>query len=209
MGQLTAPAVIQIGTVVAAGTPGSVLFIGAGGLLAQDNANLFFNNGTGGTQELLIGTTTPLNAPNYNGVRVNGPAGTGGFYDVLVNNVRSGSIYVTGLTFGITEVSNARNLFLGVGNLAVSWQISTSPNGILRPGVDNTQDIGGTGVFRPRSLFIGTSVQIEANNGLRLTNQVDGAAAGAGTLLNAPAGGDPTFWMPITVNGANKHIPCW
>lgn len=42
-----------------------------------------------------------------------------------------------------------------------------------------------------------------------LTNQVDGAGAGAGTLANAPAAGDPAFWVPISVNGANRFFPVW
>jgi hypothetical protein len=47
---------ISIGTNVISGTPGSVLFIDASGNLAQDNANLFFDNSSNG---LGIGTTTP------------------------------------------------------------------------------------------------------------------------------------------------------
>lgn len=38
---------------------------------------------------------------------------------------------------------------------------------------------------------------------------VNGAAAAAGTLSNAPAAGNPTFWLPIKVDGVTKHIPCW
>ena len=39
-----------------------------------------------------------------------------------------------------------------------------------------------------------------------LTN---GAAAAAGTLLNAPAAGNPTKWVPIDDNGTIRYIPTW
>ena len=39
-----------------------------------------------------------------------------------------------------------------------------------------------------------------------LTN---GAGAAAGTLLNAPAVGNPTKWIPINDNGTVRYIPAW
>jgi hypothetical protein len=37
----------------------------------------------------------------------------------------------------------------------------------------------------------------------------DGAAAAAGTLLNSPAAGNPTKWIPINDNGTTRYIPAW
>lgn len=37
----------------------------------------------------------------------------------------------------------------------------------------------------------------------------NGAAAAAGTLLNAPAAGNPTKWIPIDDNGTTRYIPSW
>lgn len=37
----------------------------------------------------------------------------------------------------------------------------------------------------------------------------NGAAAAAGTLLNAPAAGNPTKWIPINDNGTTRYIPAW
>jgi hypothetical protein len=37
----------------------------------------------------------------------------------------------------------------------------------------------------------------------------DGAAAQAGTLLNAPAAGNPSKWIPINDNGTTRYIPAW
>jgi hypothetical protein len=80
---------------------------------------------------------------------------------------------------------------------------------------DNTLDVGQTGGVRVRRIYLGTAVQIEADgaagltSGLCLTNQTNGAAGNAGTLNNAPAVGNPTFWLPVNINGALKKIPCW
>ena len=46
------------------------------------------------------------------------------------------------------------------------------------------------------------------DNGILLTNQTDAAAAGAGTLTNAPIAGDPT-WIRVVRNGVNGAIPWW
>ena len=40
-------------------------------------------------------------------------------------------------------------------------------------------------------------------------NLTNGAAAAAGTLLNAPVAGNPTKWIPIDDNGVVRYIPCW
>ena len=41
------------------------------------------------------------------------------------------------------------------------------------------------------------------------TSFTNGAAAAAGTLLNAPAAGNPTKWIPIDDNGTTRYIPAW
>jgi hypothetical protein len=37
----------------------------------------------------------------------------------------------------------------------------------------------------------------------------NGAGAGAGTLTNAPAAGDPTKWIPINDGGVTRYLPAW
>lgn len=44
---------------------------------------------------------------------------------------------------------------------------------------------------------------------IRFDGVTNGAAAAVGTLNNAPAAGDPTFWMPVDIGGVVKYIPCW
>lgn len=44
---------------------------------------------------------------------------------------------------------------------------------------------------------------------LRLNGLTSGAAAQTGTLTNAPAAGNPTFWIPVSIAGAVKYVPAW
>jgi hypothetical protein len=37
----------------------------------------------------------------------------------------------------------------------------------------------------------------------------NGAAAAAGTLLNAPVAGNPTKWVPFDDNGTIRYFPAW
>lgn len=136
------------------------------------------------------------------------------------NYERLNSLWSGNVAFLQTEnagTGTARSLEIGTGgnsafairtNGTQRWFIGGG-NGTWQASTDNVSDIGATGAARPRSMYLGTLLQIEANNGLKLTNQVNGAAAQAGTLLNAPAAGNPTFWVPVTINGVNGHIPFW
>jgi hypothetical protein len=37
----------------------------------------------------------------------------------------------------------------------------------------------------------------------------NGAGAGAGTITNAPAAGNPTKWIPVDDNGTTRYVPAW
>lgn len=41
------------------------------------------------------------------------------------------------------------------------------------------------------------------------TSYANGAGAGAGTITNAPAAGNPTKWIPVDDNGTTRYIPAW
>lgn len=229
------PVSTNIGTIIPNGTPGSVLFVGADGSLAQDNVNFFWD---GTNKRLTLGTTAEFGF------------GANGIPDVKLSRITAGTlaqrngllpqtlrIYnaTDGITFseflrlGFDTTNQAqvlsskagagtdRNMVIGaLGNAQLRfttnnverWAVQNA-TGDLEPITDNATDIGNTGTQRPKSIFIGTSLQIEANQGLRLTNQINGAGVAAGTLSNAPAAGNPTFWSPILVNGTLRHFPCW
>lgn len=71
---------VDIGSSIPSGTPGSVLFIGSGSVLAEDNANFFWNDSD---NRLGIGTATPGYPLDVSGVNNatrftnTGPIGTG------------------------------------------------------------------------------------------------------------------------------------
>lgn len=279
---------LGIGQIIGAGTPGSVLFVGANGELAQDNANFFYDNtnnqlllGDGSSANPIIARAADTNLGlifgvgalafvENNAVRAQFTAVTNGGRLTVLDNSGAGMGLAFGVSVATPDVGLSRdaanvlaqrngtnaqefriyNTFTDAANqerAALIWSGNTffiqttaggsgsnrpirlqtngavgidfytnanarwriASDGFLRALTDNSLDIGDTGANRPRTIYVGTSVQIEANNGLKATNQVNGAAANVGTLNNAPAAGDPAFWMPITVNGVNRHIPCW
>lgn len=54
--------------------------------------------------------------------------------------------------------------------------------------------------------------QLKNNQTILLESVValtDGAGAGAGTITNAPAAGNPTKWVAINDNGTTRYIPAW
>jgi hypothetical protein len=226
MGQLSAPANFKIGTQVISGTVGSVLFIGAGGLVAQDNVNLFWDDtnnrlslgvaaefgfGAAGVPDVKLARDGANILAQRNGLNAQ-TFSVYSTYTSAANNERldisGNTIYAAANGAGIPNLSvfaSGPSLFLGAGN-STEWEITATE---LSATNDNTYDIGQSNLKRPRTIYIGTSIQIEADQGLRLTNQVSGAAAAGGTLNNAPAAGNPTFWTPIFVNGGLKYFPCW
>lgn len=107
---------------------------------------------------------------------------------------------------GYTLIRNASyQLYLGTGTL-------TTGAGAANPCIrSDTGDI----YFS----FGGTTRAILSNTGLLTTNSTtlhatsvalaNGAGAGAGTITNAPAAGNPTKWIPINDNGTTRYIPAW
>lgn len=79
---------------------------------------------------------------------------------------------------------------------------STTPDGA--GAVTERLRIDNAGLFT----FTGTILET-ADRGLTFSNQTSAAAAQAGTLLNAPAAGNPGFWLKVIIGGVNYSIPCW
>jgi hypothetical protein len=107
-----------------------------------------------------------------------------------------------------TFISNSNAItYTGTGS-AVLDTAPTITNAILI-----TPDIGvatGTSLVLTGNL---TAVQLIAGNAGALVNtttaMTDGAGVGAGTLLNAPAAGNPTKWIPVDDNGTIRYFPAW
>ena len=63
----------------------------------------------------------------------------------------------------------------------------------------------GTSVVLTGDVTTGSAAQFHKTS-VNLTN---GAGVGAGTLLTAPAAGNPTKWIGINDNGTIRYIPAW
>lgn len=100
--------------------------------------------------------------------------------------------------FHLTGVQQAALIagFTGTGNL-VRDNTPTLITPVL--GVATGTSLALTGGITTGNVVLHTTT-------VALTN---GAAAGAGTLLNAPVAGNPTKWIPINDNGTTRYIPCW
>lgn len=84
----------------------------------------------------------------------------------------------------------------GDADMPGRWVAKTTPDGSITPTeafrVDNAQ----------LTIF-------QTDRPLRFNNQTSAAGVAAGTLLNAPAAGNPTHWQKINVDGTNLTYPCW
>lgn len=106
---------IAIGSVLSGGTQGSVLFVGAGGLLAQDNANFFWDDTN---DALTIGSgssTVTSNSPVFDGSQT-------------WNN---GAVAFTGIQINITNTASAASSLLQDWQVGGSSLVNLSKAGVL------------------------------------------------------------------------------
>lgn len=89
---------------------------------------------------------------------------------------------------------------LGTGNIATQGQL------IFSSGVTTVSGSASQVATQRLAVIVPTTA---ANAAVNFLNTVNQAAAAGGTLTNAPAAGNPTFWLPILVAGVIKSIPCW
>lgn len=76
-----------------------------------------------------------------------------------------------------------------------------------------TLDAGQSATFANNITLQGTALITKPGGTIPIfttnTAITTGAGAQAGTLLNAPAAGNPTKWIPINDNGTTRYIPAW
>lgn len=136
-------------------------------------------------------------------VGVQNGAGAGGALRVGDGTAALPSLNFAGST--TTGLYQAAAGAIGFSAAAVGiWKIDGTG---LQAVTDNSFDIGATGATRPRTLYLGTSLQIEADRGALFTNQTDNANGTVATV--AGTAGDPVFWLRIKINGNNRAIPCY
>ena len=117
-----------------------------------------------------------------------------------------GSGAATGGALTVRQNSGLNTVF-AIGSGASGGQITMPANlTATTTGTGTLVVTGGVGISA--ALFAG-SYNVSVDRSILCTNQTSAAAAAAGTLGNAPAAGDPGFWLKIKVNGTNYAVPCW
>lgn len=143
-----------------------------------------------------------------------------GFYRIGLNNI--------GYSYNGTKLLDLSATLLGVtGGVSVTTQftssVATGTPPLVVASTTNVANLnasslnGGTfaapGPIGGGTPDTGTFTSITTPGGATFhttnTALTDGAAAAAGTLLNAPIAGNPTKWIGINDNGTTRYIPAW
>lgn len=143
-----------------------------------------------------------------------------GFYRIGANNI--------GYSYNGVKLLDFSSLLLGVtGGVSVTTQFTSSvatgtPPLVVASTTNvanlNASSLGGATFAAPGPIGGGTpdtgtftSITTPGGATFHTTNTAltNGAAAAAGTLLNAPAAGNPTKWIGINDNGTTRYIPAW
>lgn len=179
------------------------------------------------------GGTSPLIGNSQNGISValvGTSAATTRVRGILVGVATAAAAFTTnnainytsgGITAGagstITRATGiqASNQTIGTNNAAIADNLAYTGNWFINQSGTNASLLGGpliTGVDPGGTdqLRIGGSLTI--NSATLLTSKTsftDGAGVGAGTLLTAPAAGNPTKWVGLNDNGTIRYFPTW
>jgi Pectate lyase superfamily protein len=114
---------------------------------------------------------------------------------------------ITGANFNLSNPATSNIKFANTAN--GGWQIigaSQTPGSTFITGRPSDLQLISGGNAQDNELG---NLVIDTTNGLKFTNQSSGAAGFTGTLTNAPATGNPQFWLPVTIGGVNYWIPAW
>lgn len=127
---------------------------------------------------------------------------------IVASGAYDGAAINTGALLRATATEN-----WGAAAHGSSWSVLTIANGTTAQRVVATfgQD-GKTSFTAP--VAAGETVNITGFGGagipvIRINGATNGAAAAVGTLNNAPVAGNPAFWLPISIAGTVRYLPCW
>ena len=129
--------------------------------------------------------------------------------NILIGRGQTHTATLGGLIIRCTVGITTNNLDMGALTVVAPLSTGNAANGHI---VFQTGLIGGAGNAQQAATTrfrVLASVGGAGAAGVDFAGVTNGAAAAAGTLLNSPAAGDPTFWIPVQVNGVVKHIPAW
>lgn len=206
----------EIGGSVSGGTPGSVLFVGAGPVLAQDNTNFFWNNAL---KRLGIGVASPTSPLTVAGV-VESTSGGFKFPDASVQTTAASSTPPGGAT-GAVQFNNAgafggnapklywdnATFRFGIGTATPSAPLSVEENPAINGSVPivgrfmNNGDQGARVRLGLNDTVGGNFIDLQHTFGGGLT--LIGGASGTSTLFDVQGNADATFYG-TTINYAQN-----
>ena len=144
-------------------------------------------------------------APTYADVVIVDPVtNKGAFNPIWLKWFLDLGAFVTDSGGGSGGTSHAALLDLQGGGVGEYFHFTTAEHTALAAGFTGTGNL-----VRATSPAIATPTIADAllhKSSVTLTN---GAAAAGGTLLNAPAAGNPTKWAPVDDNGTTRYVPMW
>lgn len=208
---------------VAGSTVGPFAPAGAGAVAVQ-NAGVPLAGGPFSTLDFLGGGVT-----DGGGGVAKIPAGGGGVTDggMIVGNlvicssagvVNDSGIFSAGGAYNTPyPIVPTPNASIEFGSSALNWKKvharEVDSDSVLLMNVPAGQGyalkINGVDQLRMgNQATSGTGIEMP-QGALQLATQTSGAGASVGTLTNAPAAGDPNFWLPITINGTIRFVPAW
>lgn len=128
---------------------------------------------------------------------------------MLVGRGPTHTASIGGFTLSCTDGVTTVDLAMGALTIIAPRSTGNAVSGHIvfqtgAPGASGAALQAATTQFRVLSSAGGGGVA-----SIDIANVTNGAGALAGTLGNSPVLGDPTFWIPIQVNGAVKHVPAW
>jgi hypothetical protein len=197
---------MAIGGAITSATAGSVLFAGASGVLAQDNANLFWDDAN---NRLGIGTATPTRALDITSdILVNGlTIGTGGS-TTTIPNLAFGNGALNSTTTGIGQNTaigfiSMSSLTTGSVNTAIGYRtlnaLTTGTNNVaigvdvLRVTTASSNNVGiGNKALTALTTSSGSNVAIGFTSSQTMTTGSSNVAIGATTLGAATTGSSNT-----------------
>lgn len=127
----------------------------------------------------------------------NNATNTQGEFDILTED---GNRFISQTVYDGVTAGSIFNLYNTAGTIKVKFQ-GTGVSYVSDGGfaVGTTSDPGAGMIYTNAATFMTRTK----------TSWTNGAAAAGGTLLNAPAAGNPTKWIPVDDNGTTRYIPAW
>ncbi len=186
----------------------------------------YFVGGTFDTlgQQTFINGTVPLEelwafnsnaqGPTYRPIFSRGTLGTpaaaqsgdiASWHDVYINTGSNNFNSLGGWRFVVAGVPAAGTSAPGEWRLAITPSGSVTPADILAVNSLGLTTVGSIFAISGGS-FVGSNAAQLIASSVTMNN---GAGANTGTLLNAPAAGNPTKWIAINDNGTIRYVPSW